>query len=75
MPVAATQPSYNKSSQDANEWDQPQRTPSPQVAAPLAPPQQSNASSPYVSDYGAEMEDGAGFEDCKLFNFLDQSKF
>ncbi|VVB07177.1 unnamed protein product [Arabis nemorensis] len=63
VPVAATQPSYNKSSQDTNEWDQPQRTPSPQVAAPLAPPQQSNVSSPYVSDYGAEMEDGAGFED------------
>lgn len=71
MPVVATQPSYNRSSQDINEWDQPQRTPSPQVPAPLAPVPQSNASSPYVGDYGAEMEDGSGFEDCK-FNILDQ---
>jgi hypothetical protein len=62
VPVAATQPSYNKSSQDINEWDQPMRTPSPQLAAPLAPIQQSNSST-YVSDYGAEAEDGSGFED------------
>lgn len=67
VPVAATQPSYNKSSQEVNEWDQPQRTPSPQVAAPA---QQSNASSPYVTDYGAEAEDGFGYEDCKLFYTL-----
>jgi RNA recognition motif-containing protein len=38
------------------------RTPSPQLAAPLAPIQQSNSST-YVSDYGAEAEDGSGFED------------
>ncbi|KAG7536539.1 Nuclear transport factor 2 eukaryote [Arabidopsis suecica] len=63
VPVVATQPSYNKNSQDINEWDQPMRTPSPQLAAPLAPVQQSNASSTYVSDYGAEAEDGSGFED------------
>ncbi|CAN8247863.1 unnamed protein product [Cochlearia groenlandica] len=66
VPVAATQPSYNKSSQDINEWEQPLQTPSPQVSAPLAPVQQSNASSPYVSDYGAEAEDGSGFEDFEL---------
>lgn len=47
------------------------RTPSPQLAAPLAPVQQSNASSTYVSDYGAEAEDGSGFEDCKFFDILD----
>lgn len=74
VPVAATQPSYNKNSQDINEWDQPLRTPSPQLAAPVAPVQQSNASSPYVTDYGAEAEDGSGFEDCKLFNILTSKK-
>uniref|UniRef100_A0A1J3DG56 Putative G3BP-like protein n=1 Tax=Noccaea caerulescens TaxID=107243 RepID=A0A1J3DG56_NOCCA len=63
VPVAATQPSYNKSSQEVNEWDQPLRTPSPQVAAPA---QQSNASSPYVTDYGAEAEDGFGYEDFEI---------
>ncbi|ESQ44611.1 hypothetical protein EUTSA_v10003207mg [Eutrema salsugineum] len=66
VPVAATQPTHNKNSQDVNEWDQPLRTPSPQVAAPLAPAQQSNASSPYVTDYGAEAEDGFGFEDFEI---------
>ncbi|EOA13372.1 hypothetical protein CARUB_v10026409mg [Capsella rubella] len=63
VPIAPSQPSYNKNSQDLNEWDQPLRTPSPQQAAPLAPVQQSNASAPYVTDYGADAEDGSGFED------------
>ncbi|CAH2046539.1 unnamed protein product [Thlaspi arvense] len=62
VPVAATQPLYNKNSQDLNEWDQPLQTPSPQVAAP----QQPNASSPYVTDYGAEADDGFGFEDFEI---------
>lgn len=66
-PVVSTQPSHNRNSQEINEWDQPLMTPSPQVAAPLAPAQQ-----PYVTDYGAEAEDGFGFEDCKLFYTLDQ---
>ncbi|KAJ4901729.1 Nuclear transport factor 2 (NTF2) family protein with RNA binding (RRM-RBD-RNP motifs) domain [Raphanus sativus] len=52
VPVAATQPSYN-------EWDQPLRTPSPQLAAP---PQQSNA----FADYGAEADGGFGFEDFEI---------
>ncbi|KAF8091300.1 hypothetical protein N665_0448s0016 [Sinapis alba] len=64
VPVVSTQPSYNnKNTQENNEWDQPLRTPSPQVAAPLAPAQQSNA---YVTDYGAEAEDGFGFEDFEI---------
>ncbi|CAH8358119.1 unnamed protein product [Eruca vesicaria subsp. sativa] len=58
VPVVSTQPSYNKNSQETNEWDQPQ------VAAPLAPAQQSNASSAYVSDYGAEAENE--FEDSEM---------
>ncbi|XP_010481792.1 PREDICTED: ras GTPase-activating protein-binding protein 1 [Camelina sativa] len=62
-PIAPSQPSYNKNSQDINEWDQPLRTASPQLAAPLAPVQQSNASAPYVTEYGADAEDGSGFED------------
>ncbi|KAJ0252587.1 RNA recognition motif domain-containing protein [Hirschfeldia incana] len=65
-PVVSTQPSYNKNSQESNEWDQPMRTPSPQVTAPLAPAQQSNASSPYVAEYGAEGDDGFGFEDFEI---------
>ncbi|KAH0857957.1 hypothetical protein HID58_086218, partial [Brassica napus] len=60
-PVVSTQPSHNRNSQEINEWDQPLMTPSPQVAAPLAPAQQ-----PYVTDYGAEAEDGFGFEDFEM---------
>lgn len=60
VPVAATQPSYN-------EWDQPLRTPSPQLAAP---PQQSNA----FADYGAEADGGFGFEDCKFLFSLGPVK-
>ncbi|CAF1730970.1 unnamed protein product [Brassica oleracea] len=60
-PVVSTQPSHNRNSQEIKEWDQPLMTPSPQVAAPLAPAQQ-----PYVTDYGAEAEDGFGFEDFEM---------
>ncbi|CAH8323166.1 unnamed protein product [Eruca vesicaria subsp. sativa] len=62
VPVAATQPSYNRNSQENNEWDQPLRTPSPQLAAPPAPAQQSNA----FTDYGAEADGGFGFEDFEI---------
>ncbi|CAN8267666.1 unnamed protein product [Cochlearia groenlandica] len=66
VPVAVAQPAYNKTPQDLNEWEQPPRTPSPQVSMPLAPAQQSNASSSYVTDYGAEAEDGFGLEDFEM---------
>ncbi|KAJ0262623.1 Nuclear transport factor 2 [Hirschfeldia incana] len=60
--AAATKPSYNRNSQENNEWDQPLRTPSPQLAAPPAPAQQSNA----FTDYGAEADGGFGFEDYEM---------
>ncbi|CAN6874730.1 unnamed protein product [Brassica oleracea] len=62
VPVAATQPSYNRNSQENYEWDQPLRTPSPQLAVPPAPAQQSNA----FTDYGAEADGGFGFEDFEI---------
>lgn len=71
MPVAATQPSYNRNSQENYEWDQPLRTPSPQLAVPPAPAQQSNA----FTDYGAEADGGFGFEDCKFLFSLGPVKF
>ncbi|CAG7873313.1 unnamed protein product, partial [Brassica rapa] len=60
--VAATQPSYNRISLENNDWDQQLRSPSPQLAAPPASAQQSNA----FTDYGAETDGGFGFEDFEI---------
>ncbi|KAH0854966.1 hypothetical protein HID58_024540 [Brassica napus] len=62
VPVAATQPSYNRNSLENNDWDQQLRSPSPQLAAPPASAQQSNA----FTDYGAETDGGFGFEDFEI---------
>ncbi|XP_010522529.1 PREDICTED: putative G3BP-like protein [Tarenaya hassleriana] len=66
-PTVPTQPSYDKSSQATNEWEQSSIPPAPQATQQTtlshSGGQQSNTAFPYVPDYGAEAEDGPGFED------------
>ncbi|XP_010556866.1 PREDICTED: putative G3BP-like protein [Tarenaya hassleriana] len=67
VPAIATQQSYNNSAQATNEWEESPQPLAPQATLNTSVPhpggQQSNASFPYVPDYGAEAEDSSGFED------------